>query len=408
MPPLLLLVALLHFPEGKAASSSSARSPQSAPRPRLPCPLGVTDRAYLPGKPCCTGGRGGPRPPPMVADDGDSTGFLRSSFVGTISLGTPPQYFRVIFDTGSANLWVPSVMCMFAGQQPDRTCLAKKFKYDSRKSTSYRKVGQKFQIRYGSGALWGFLSGETVGLGGSLAVPDQVFAEATDDPDGVFALTEFDGIFGLGYDGIAMHNVMPVLYNMHKQSIVPKKAFSMYVHKVEGEPVGRVFWGGSDRDFYLPPMTYVDIKKKGYFNVTMDRIGVAGQRTFCERNCYAIVDTGVSLIGGPKYIIREINAQLGAVPVEFGEYKVDCDGVAQLPDVEIGFGGKVFALGPEHYVMKVRDGSDWVCLTGFMELDLGQQENAFNWAIGDIFLAHYYVEYDLEENRVGFAFKREL
>ena len=35
------------------------------------------------------------------------------------------------------------------------------------------------------------------------------------------------------------------------------------------------------------------------------------------------------------------------------------------------------------------------------------QATAFNWAIGDIFLAHYYVEYDLDEQRVGFAFKKD-
>uniref|UniRef100_A0A663MC32 renin n=1 Tax=Athene cunicularia TaxID=194338 RepID=A0A663MC32_ATHCN len=158
------------------------------------------------------------------------TNYLDTQYFGEISIGTPAQTFKVVFDTGSANLWVPSYKC-----SPLYSACVSHSRYDSSKSRTYIANGTGFAIRYGTGSVKGFLSQDIVLVSDTFALPQvsdipiiQVFAEATALPAFPFIFARFDGVLGMGYPSQAIDGITPVFDRILSQQILKEDVFSVY------------------------------------------------------------------------------------------------------------------------------------------------------------------------------------
>ncbi|OEL16547.1 Aspartic proteinase oryzasin-1 [Dichanthelium oligosanthes] len=242
--------------------------------------------------------------------------FLNAQYFGQIGVGCPPQNFTVVFDTGSANLWVPSAKCFFS--------LACHFhpKYESSLSSTYKPNGTPASIHYRTGAIAGFYSEDQVTVG-NLVVQNQEFIEATHEPGFIFLLAKFDGILGLGFQEISVEGSVPVWYNMVNQKLVQEPVFSFWLNRnpIEGEG-GEIVFGGADPQHFKGGHTYTRVTRKGYWQFEMSDFLIGGTSTgICVDGCAVIADSGTSLIAGPLVAIAQIHEKIGAVGVVNPECK---------------------------------------------------------------------------------------
>ncbi|XP_043454389.1 napsin-A [Prionailurus viverrinus] len=355
------------------------------------------------GKPAAAPALGAPSPgdKPTVIP---LSNYMNVQYYGEIGLGTPPQNFSVVFDTGSSNLWVPSIRCHFFSLP----CWLH-HRFNPKASSSFQPNGTKFAIQYGTGRLAGILSEDKLTIGGMMNA-SVIFGEALWEPSLVFTLARFDGILGLAFPVLAVGGVRPPLDVLVDQGLLDKPVFSFYLNRdPEAADGGELVLGGSDPAHYIPPLTFVPVTIPAYWQIHMGRMKVGTGLTLCAQGCAAILDTGTSLITGPTEEIRALNTAIGGISLLVGEYLIQCETIPTLPPVSFLLGGVWFNLTAQDYVIQIVRGGFRLCLSGFQALDMPSPAGPL-WILGDVFLRTYVAVFDrgnlTSGARVGLARSR--
>ena len=317
------------------------------------------------------------------------TNYMNAQYFGDIELGTPPQKHTVIFDTGSSNLWVPSSKCR------SLACFRHR-RYNSDKSSTFAANGTEFAIRYGTGAVQGFVSNDVLSLGGLKTQVD--FGEATRMPGLVFLFGKFDGILGLGYPSIAVQKVVPPLYQLVDAKVLDEAMFSFFMNRAEDAryPTGVMTLGGYDSKYFTGNITWAPVTRKAYWEVAIQKVKLGDEDMDIKLG--GAIDTGTSLIGMPKAQAAKLNSRIGAIKLPTGQYWVNCTTIDDLPDLSLTMGNKEFKLTAKDYVLNLQG----QCISSFMGFDIPAPAGPL-WIVGDAFMRSWYTIYDMKNDRVGFA-----
>ncbi len=315
--------------------------------------------------------------------------YENAQYYGQISLGTPSQTFQVIFDTGSADLWIPSSDCGSSCGTHSR--------YSSSKSSSYQANGTSFEITYASGPVDGFQSTDSLNFG-NLVINQQEFAEVT-SAGGLgeaYEFGKFDGILGMAFPVLSVNDVTPPFQNLVQKNLVDQSIFAFYLSK-SNDDQGELTLGGIDSNHYSGNIIYEPLKSATYWMINLQGVIMSGKNYVDSGGINAIIDSGTSLLTGPSDKVSEIANQLGAREISNGEYVLSCD-YHRLPNIDFEMGQSTYSLSPQDYLLS--NGN--ICLLGIIGLDISAPAGPM-WILGDVFMRKYYTVFDTEKKQVGFA-----
>ncbi|XP_063156161.1 pepsin B-like [Candoia aspera] len=318
------------------------------------------------------------------------TNYLDSFYFGEISIGTPPQDFLVVLDTGSGILWVPSMYCTSKACENHHTF------YPSQSSTYKSYSKQTLILHYGSGSLSIRTGYDTMQIQ-NIIVQNQQFGLSVYEPTYPFYYSNFDGILG-------MTNPIPdykeaLLYQMMSQNQISEPIFSFYFSR---QPTvqygGELILGGIDPQMFTGEITWAPVIQQAYWQINIEEFTVGNQATgWCSEGCQGIVDTGTFLLTIPGQYLTDFLMAVKA-PYE-NSYEVDCNNVQNMPTITFFINGSQFPLPPSAYVSN----NNGYCALAIEPTYVPSPNGQPLWILGDVFLKEYYSIFDMGNNRVGFA-----
>jgi len=333
-----------------------------------------------------------------------------TEYMGPVGVGSrrgpkgevlPEAVLQVIFDTGSADLWVASDLCTsWPCTRKDRP------RFNHTRSETFLMPKDEVNVGtvYGSGQIHGVVGTDDVHLGPFVA-RKQAIGLITEEKGALFSMIPLDGILGLGFASMAIDsNLSPLFDNLVKQQALPSPEFAFYLHP-DVSVGGAVLWGSIDERLFEGPLVWYPVVEEGWWALEVTAVRI-GNRTF------EAVDGRTRQGGGqsgklvrPQLIVDSGTTFLTATGelwtvMQQAVRQMRCSEVGALPPfvytVKDSQGdARNISVPPEEYMVKVPDqsGRRDLCAPGIMEF--GEQfgpalAGRTPLILGEIFMRHHF------------------
>ncbi|KAJ7646600.1 aspartyl protease [Roridomyces roridus] len=347
--------------------------------------------------------RGSSEALPFVNQGGDS------SYFGTVDIGTPPQSFNLILDTGSSDLWVADTSC--------QTCSQSTPVFNHASSSTFQVSTEQQTIMYGSGQVTGTISQESVSMG-SFSFGKQGFLAAQTTSRNLLTGT-VSGIMGLAFSALSATQTTPFWQNLVAQNQLESTEMGFWLSRFRGtkfteeEPGGSFTLGGTNATFFTGDIEFLPMvgsSPPAFWQLGMEEITVQGNQlglSVTGSQAPSAIDTGTTLIGGPSADVAALWGQIQGsepMPTMPGFFQYPCSTSLQI---SLSFGGKLWPINPAD--LNIGSGTQpSSCVGGIFDLTQGSNiaDNGGNpiWVVGDTFLKNVYTVFKQgSPNQIGFA-----
>mmetsp|Transcript_65527 Transcript_65527/g.185857 ORF Transcript_65527/g.185857 Transcript_65527/m.185857 type:complete len:529 (-) Transcript_65527:157-1743(-) len=298
---------------------------------------------------------------------------FKASYSGVIHVGHPtPQEFRVVFDTGSGHVILPSIECR------TETCV-KHRRYDISKSVTAVPVNMdgstvhhetdttcdQVTIGFGTGQVTGEFARDKICLGPVPSPSDNLAGVAGRTPcvdaqlvmaismsKRPFELFEFDGIMGLGLRSLALSKNFSFFGLLSETRHLGAAYFAVFLADADTEEESEIAIGGVNPARLLSPLSWAPMNKPelGYWQVEIFALHIGDRKVdLCSPGpCSGILDTGTSHLGVPASHSDQVYELLSR---DAGDL-TDCR-ASNAPVVKIELRHFNLTLYPENYMRKL-------------------------------------------------------